>query len=125
MALAGRMDMLPMLQYSLQGTSWSFSRYFFNEPYCIVRISISSQAYLDVSQAQNPALSYGALGIVGLGFTQLSTIDAIVNHTGSATGRSLLYNAFNDNKAEPNYIAFSLQRSAQPDDDVQGTFSIG
>lgn len=78
-----------------------------------------------MSQAQNPALSYGASGIVGLGFTQLSTVDALVNHTGASTGRSLLYNAFEDNKAEPNYIAFSLQRSAQPDDDVQGTFSIG
>ena len=66
-----------------------------------VRLSISSQAYLDVSQAQNPALSYGAVGIVGLGFTQLSTIDALVNHTGSSTGRSLLYNAFESNKAEP------------------------
>lgn len=88
-------------------------------------ISIPSQAYLDVSQAQNPALSYGAVGIVGLGFTQLSTIDALVNHTGAATGRSLLYNAFWDNQAEPNYIAFSMQRSAEPNDDVQGTFSIG
>lgn len=92
---------------------------------CLFRISITSQAYLDVSQAQNPALSYGALGIVGLGFTQLSTIDALVNHTGGSTGRSLLYNAFNDDKTEPNYIAFSLQRSAQPNDDVEGSFSIG
>lgn len=62
---------------------------------------------------------------MGLGFTQLSTIDALVNHTGQSTGRSLLYNAFNDDKTEPNYIAFSLQRSTQPNDDVEGTFSIG
>lgn len=89
------------------------------------RISVKSQAFLDVSAAQNPALSYGALGIVGLGFTSLSTVDALVNHTGSDTGRSLLYNAFNDNATEPNYIAFSLQRSSQADDDVEGTFSIG
>lgn len=88
-------------------------------------ISIPSQAYLDVSQAQNPALSYGAAGIVGLGFTRLSTVDALVNHTGASTGRSLLYNAFEDNQAEPNFIAFSLQRSAQPDGEVEGTFSIG
>ena len=73
----------------------------------------------------NPALSYGALGIVGLGFTSLSTIDALVNHTGTDSGRSLLYNAFKDNPTEPNYIGFALQRSTQPDDDVEGTFSIG
>lgn len=90
-----------------------------------IRISIPSQAYLDVSSAQNPTLSYDGLGIVGLGFNSLSTIDALVNHTGANTGRSLLYNAFNDNKAEPNFIAFALQRTSDPNDDVQGTFSIG
>ncbi|KAF7794539.1 hypothetical protein EIP86_005673 [Pleurotus ostreatoroseus] len=87
--------------------------------------SISSQAYLDVSKAENPALSYGADGIAGLGFTSLSTIDAWVNHTGGSTGRSLLYNAFAANPSEPNYIAFSLQRSTDPDSDVEGSFSIG
>ena len=59
----------------------------------------------------NPALSYGALGIVGLGFTSLSTVDALVNHTGTDSGRSLLYNAFKDNPSEPNFIAFLLSRS--------------
>ena len=73
----------------------------------------------------NPALSYGALGIVGLGFTSLSTVDALVNHTGTDSGRSLLYHAFKENPSEPNYIGFALQRSTQPDDDVEGTFSIG
>ena len=90
-----------------------------------VRISIPSQAYLDVSAAQNPALAYGADGIVGLGFTSLSTVDALVNHTGGDTGRSLLYNAFSLNKTEPNFIAFALQRSSDPNDDVEGSFSIG
>lgn len=90
-----------------------------------LRFSISSQAYLDVSQAVNPALSYGADGIAGLGFTSLSTIDAWVNHTGGSTGRSMLYNAFAANPSEPNYIAFSLQRSTDPSSDVEGSFSIG
>ena len=90
-----------------------------------LRISIPSQAYLDVSAAQNPALSYGADGIVGLGFTSLSTVDALVNHTGASTGRSLLFNAFNFNQSEPNFIAFALQRSSDPNDDVEGSFSIG
>lgn len=88
-------------------------------------ISIPNQAFLDASSAQNPANTYGASGIMGLGFTSLSGIDALVNKTGSSTGRSLLYNLFSDNPKEPNFIAFSLQRSTDPTTDVQGTFLIG
>jgi saccharopepsin len=88
-------------------------------------ISVSHQAYLDASSAQNPAITYGASGIIGLGFTSLSTIDALVNKTGSSSGRSLLYNLFNHNPTEPNFITFSLQRSTDAVDDVQGTFLIG
>jgi len=88
-------------------------------------ISVSNQAFLDVSSAQNPAITYGASGIIGLGFTSLSTIDALVNKTGSSSGRSLLYNLFSANPKQPNYIAISLQRSTDPTDDVQGTFLIG
>ncbi|KIP12708.1 hypothetical protein PHLGIDRAFT_32641, partial [Phlebiopsis gigantea 11061_1 CR5-6] len=106
------------------GIGWAYGHVSY-APIEFAGISVKSQAFLDVSAAQNPALSYGALGIVGLGFTSLSTVDALVNHTGSASGRSLLYNAFSDNATEPNYIAFSLQRSSQPGDDVEGTFSIG
>ncbi|KAG1754035.1 aspartic peptidase domain-containing protein [Suillus paluster] len=87
-------------------------------------ISIPSQAFLDVSSAQNPALSYGAIGLLGLGFDSLSTIDALVNVTGASTGRSLLYNLFQDNPSEPNFIAFSLQ-STSDDDQVMGSFAIG
>ena len=88
-------------------------------------IQIADQGFIDVTSANNPALSYGADGIAGLGFTSLSTVDALVNHTGASTGRSLLYNAFADNPSEPNFIAFSLQRNSDPDNDVQGSFSIG
>jgi saccharopepsin len=80
---------------------------------------------MDVSSASNPALSYGADGILGLGFTSLSTIDALVNQTGTSAGRSFLYNAFAANKSEPNFIAFSLQRSSDASDDIQGSFAIG
>jgi hypothetical protein len=62
---------------------------------------------------------------MGLGFTSLSTIDAFLDKTGSSSGRSLLYNLFSDNLQEPNFIAFSLQRSTDPTDDIQGTFLIG
>lgn len=88
-------------------------------------ISIPSQAFLDVASVINPATGYGAVGIVGLGFTSLSTIDALVNSTGSSTGRSLLYNMFADNPSEPNFISFALQRSSEPDDEVEGSFAIG
>ncbi|KAL0579550.1 hypothetical protein V5O48_002479 [Marasmius crinis-equi] len=89
-------------------------------------ITVKDQAYLDVASANNPALGYGANGLLGLGFTSLSSIDAEVNKTGSAVGRSLLYNLFEDNPSEPNFIAFSLQRtSAKGETDIEGTFAIG
>jgi len=88
-------------------------------------IKISQQAFLDVASVNNPVLSYDADGIAGLGFTSLSTIDALVNQTGASSGRSMLFNAFSENPQEPNYIAFALQRATEPDDEVEGTFSIG
>ncbi|KAH0839755.1 aspartic peptidase domain-containing protein [Lanmaoa asiatica] len=87
-------------------------------------ITIAQQAYLNVSSAQNPALSYGAAGIMGLGFDSLSEIDAVMNQTGSSSGRSLLYNLFRDNPSEPNFIAFSLQ-STSDGDGVQGSLAVG
>lgn len=88
-------------------------------------ISVPQQAFLDTSSAQNPALTYGAMGIAGLGMTALSTIDALVNMTNSSTGRSLLYNLFMDNPQDPNFIAFSLERSSDQNDTADGTFSVG
>lgn len=89
------------------------------------RIAVPSQALIDADQVKNPALGYGAEGIAGLGFTRLSNIDMKVNGTNSAAGRSLLYNLFETNPSEPNFIAFALQRSSEPEDDVEGSFSIG
>ncbi|KAG6814176.1 hypothetical protein H0H92_000852 [Tricholoma furcatifolium] len=94
-------------------------------PVEFANLSISSQALLDVSDANNPALGYGANGVAGLGFDSLSTIDALVNHTGGSTGRSLLYNMFAANPSEPNFLSFSLQRSTETDDTVEGIFTIG
>lgn len=91
----------------------------------VFRVSVPSQALLDVSDASNPALSYGADGIIGLGFDSLSTVDALVNRTGASTGRTFLHNAFAQNPKEPNFISFSLQDDADPNDSVQGFFSIG
>lgn len=88
-------------------------------------MTVPSQAFLDVSSAQCPAIDYNADGIMGLGFTSLSTIDALVNKTGSSSGRSFLYNLFSQNPQEPNFIAVSLQRSTDPTDEVEGTFLIG
>ncbi|KAG6900971.1 hypothetical protein C0993_004409 [Termitomyces sp. T159_Od127] len=94
-------------------------------PVEFAELSISSQALLDVSSAQNPTLGYGGNGLVGLGFTSLSTIDALVNHTGASTGRSLLYNMFAANPKEPNFLSFSLQRSSEANGEIEGIFSIG
>ncbi|KAI9513331.1 acid protease [Russula earlei] len=88
-------------------------------------ITVPNQAFLDVSSAQNPTITYGASGIVGIGFTSLSNIDALVQKTGSSSGSSLLYNIFSSQTQEPNFIAVSLQRSTDPTADVQGTFLVG
>ncbi|KAJ6539342.1 aspartic peptidase domain-containing protein [Mycena capillaripes] len=109
------------LTYSI---GWVFGNIGYG-PVQFAGIKVASQALLDVSSANNPALGYGAEGLVGLGFTSLSSIDHQVNQTGAATGRSLLYNLFQDNPSEPNFIAFSLQRSTDASDTVEGTFSIG
>ncbi|KAH8999035.1 acid protease [Lactarius akahatsu] len=82
-------------------------------------------SYSSVQFSGTPTLDYGSNGIIGLGFTSLSTIDALINKTGSSSGRSLLYNLFSDNPREPNFIAFSLQRSTNPTNDTEGTFLIG
>ncbi|TFK28745.1 acid protease [Coprinopsis marcescibilis] len=94
-------------------------------PVDFVGIHIPRQAFLDAETAGNPALGLGAHGIVGLGFTRLSSIDNELNSTGASTGRALLQNLFEANPQEPNFIAFALHRSNQPDDDVEGSFSIG
>jgi len=49
----------------------------------------------------------------------------MLNGTHNSTGRSLLFNLFATNPSEPNFIAFALQRSSEPGDDVEGSFSIG
>ncbi|KAI0068713.1 acid protease [Artomyces pyxidatus] len=106
------------------GIGWAYGHVSYTSA-AFAGISVPQQAFLDVSSAQNPALTYGTSGIMGLGFTSLSTIDALVNQTGQSSGRSLLYNLFNDNPKEPNYIAFSLQRVSDPSDDIEGTFLVG
>ncbi|KIJ70568.1 hypothetical protein HYDPIDRAFT_23662 [Hydnomerulius pinastri MD-312] len=87
-------------------------------------ISVPNQAFLNVSSSQNPALEYGAAGILGLGFDSLSTIDATINATGTSSGRTLLYNLFQDNPNEPNFIAFSLQSSSDGAG-IEGSFAVG
>ena len=83
------------------------------------------QAFIDASQASNPILSYGVSGIIGLGFTKLSSVDVALTNSGASDGKSLLYNLFADNPKEPNFIAFALQRTTEDAGDVEGSFSIG
>lgn len=88
-------------------------------------INVPKQAFIDASQANNPILSYGVNGIVGLGFTKLSSVDSALNNTGKSDGKALLYNLFADNPSEPNFIAFALQRATVSGGDVEGSFTIG
>lgn len=88
-------------------------------------VEVEKQAFMDIKVANNPALAYGADGILGLGFDSLSTIDALVNMTGSSSGRTFLDNAFAKNKSEPNFISFTLEDTENSYDSVQGYFSIG
>ncbi|KAI0650674.1 acid protease [Trametes meyenii] len=88
-------------------------------------ITVPNQAFIDASVANNPILSYGVNGIVGLGFTKLSSVDSALSGSGKSDGKSLLYNLFEDNPSEPNFIAFALQRTTDGGGDVEGSFSIG
>ena len=90
-----------------------------------IRYDVPSQAFLAGQQVNNPAMAYGAQGILGTGFTSLSSIDMKVNQTGASWGRSLLYNIFAQNPNEPNYMAVALQRNEDPHNGVQGSFTIG
>lgn len=94
-------------------------------PVEFIGLKVPKQAFIDVNQANNPVLGYGLDGIVGLGFTALSDVDYALNETSSDAGRSLLYNLFTLNPSELNFLAFSLLRSTDPDDEVEGSFSIG
>lgn len=88
------------------------------------RVQVANQSFLDVSLANNPALSYGAQGMLGLGFTSLSNIDHLMNQTGSSSGRSFLFNAFSANPQEPNFISFVLSRLNDDQDGADGSMTI-
>ncbi|KAF8524628.1 aspartic peptidase domain-containing protein [Hysterangium stoloniferum] len=86
---------------------------------------VEKQAYLAADNVQNSVLQLGAKGVLGTSFTRLSGIDYAVNATGNSWGRSLLFNIFALNPNEPNFMAYSLQRNLDPDQDVEGLFTIG
>lgn len=88
-------------------------------------IKVKDQAFIDATVASNPIINYGVSGIVGLGFTKLSTIDGALQKAGINDGKSLLYNLFLENPDEPNFIAFALQRTVEHAGDVEGSFTVG
>lgn len=108
-------------------SGWVGPQYFIAAAHNCSRIQVTNQSFLDVSNVNNPALSYGAQGMLGLGFTSLSNIDHLLNQTGSSTGRSFLFNAFSVNPQEPNFISFVLSRSSddQLGGEVNGAITIG
>ncbi|KAG8731524.1 hypothetical protein FRC11_003926 [Ceratobasidium sp. 423] len=78
------------------------------------------------TSANNPVLNWGADGVLGLGLDSLSTVDQLVNGTGSSWGRTLLYNVFSQSPKTPNFIAFLLQRSEHDlNAAAEGSFTIG
>lgn len=90
----------------------------------VARLSVPKQAFVEATVVNNSAISYGARGIAGLGFTSLSSIDAEGNQTHSNADRSLLYNLFQVNHDEPNFVGFMLQQNSSDDSQV-GSFAIG
>lgn len=88
--------------------------------------NVSSQAFMMATSANNPILNWGAEGLLGLGINSHSTIDSLVNGTGSSWGRTLLYNIFSQSPTTPNFIAFLLQRSENTlAIESEGSFTIG
>ncbi|KAF9651169.1 acid protease [Thelephora ganbajun] len=119
-------DTLPTsISYNLSyGLGWAYGNIGFS-PVEFSGIRVENQSFLDVSVANNPALGYGAQGLLGLGFTSLSNIDYLMNKTGSSAGRSFLFNAFSINPQQPNFISFALSRSSDDQDEVNGAITIG
>ena len=111
--------------YSIRSSSITLSTCLQLADLCPIRFKVPSQAYLAAEQVNNPATTYGAVGIMGMSFDRLSSIDMTVNQTGAAWGRSLLYNIFALNPAEPNYMTMMLERVSDPNEQVTGTFTIG
>lgn len=87
--------------------------------------NVPDQAFLQFEQGSNPVFHYGAVGIVGLGFTDLSHIETAVTSSGGSWGQSLLYNIFKLEPNVPNFIAFALDRTTDPTNTVKGTFALG
>lgn len=118
----GQLVTFPMLQWFSPGkgshfpSSWLLT---------LARLSVPKQAFVEATVVNNSAISYGARGIAGLGFTSLSSIDAEGNETHSSADRSLLYNLFQVNPAEPNFIGLMLQQQNDSDNSQEGSFSIG
>jgi len=94
-------------------------------PVSFANADVQAQAFLLATDADNPISGYGAAGIMGLGFTSLSSIDSAVNKSGGSWGRSFLYNVFQAEPDTPNFITFALQRVDDSEDDITGSFTIG
>lgn len=94
-------------------------------PVSFADYEIPDQAYLQFKDGANPVFHFGAVGIVGLGFTGLSHIDAAVDTGGATWGRSLLYNIFALNPTEPNFIAMALERDSDETNTVLGSLGVG
>lgn len=98
-------------------------------PVSFAGFTVTSQALLAATSSDNPIFQSGADGILGLGFSSLSEIDATVSTTagsgGTSSGNPFLYNAFAQDTSQPNYLAFALERKNGLTSDQETSFSIG
>ncbi|GJJ07160.1 hypothetical protein Clacol_001360 [Clathrus columnatus] len=85
---------------------------------------VPRQAFLAATQVNNPITALDANALIGVGFNRLSTIDATINSTGGSYGRSLFFNMFAQDPSTANYMAVTLQRDGDAEDDVVGSISI-
>lgn len=125
MALVMPTDPLHVVLFHSLSTASFYFAYFYHAKFGPSSYDIPDQAYLQFKEGANPVLHFGAVGIVGLGFTTLSHIDAAVDTGGVTWGRSLLYNIFALNPTEPNFIAMALERESDALNTVQGSLGVG
>ena len=90
-----------------------------------ISTEVKKQAFVAATQVNNPVTDYGGNGVLGIGFTRLSSIDMAVNNTGGSWGRSLMYNMFAMNASQPNLVAVLLERTTDTANQTQGMFTIG
>lgn len=75
------------------------------------------------TNADNPVMAYNGVGILGAGFTALSSLADLARENGMS-GNSLLPNLFQNNAVAP-IMTLSFQSSLDSSSSVTGSLGIG